>query len=81
MNQSNKYIPNYAPIFYEKPWNFTIKGGDGKITIRLPDYYDPNPNDTVTLSVLSTNQKMHIFSIQNNKDLVIDTGSEFIDNY
>ncbi|CDW82536.1 UNKNOWN [Stylonychia lemnae] len=49
--------PNQPPRFFSNPSNFTLITGSNLI-MRLPDYYDPNPQDTVKLKVYPADQNL-----------------------
>eukprot|EP00347_Sterkiella_histriomuscorum_P012400 403368720 len=67
------YLPNYAPQFYEKPRDIVIIAG-AQASLTLPDYYDPNPNDKVTVKFETPERYKQYFRLQNQNTIVFDAG-------
>eukprot|EP00347_Sterkiella_histriomuscorum_P001043 403373560 len=64
---------NYAPQFYEKPRDIVIIAGR-PAALTLPDYYDPNPFDIVTVKFETPEKYKQYFRMQNSNTIVFDAG-------
>eukprot|EP00347_Sterkiella_histriomuscorum_P019416 403341708 len=72
VNQNN-YQPNYAPLFYEKPRDIVIISGRSAL-LTLPEYYDPNPNDKVTIKFETIERYKTFFRLVNQNTIQFDAG-------
>eukprot|EP00347_Sterkiella_histriomuscorum_P006786 403351437 len=71
---TKKYQPNYAPEFLENLINkWTVRAG-AEATFTLPDFYDLNPTDKVSVSLETTEKHRNFFRIKNNKFIVFSAG-------
>eukprot|EP00347_Sterkiella_histriomuscorum_P022608 403337843 len=69
----SNYQPNYAPLFYEKPRDIVIISGRSAF-LTLPEYYDPNPNDKVTIKFETVERYKTYFRLINQNTLQFDAG-------
>eukprot|EP00347_Sterkiella_histriomuscorum_P003985 403362188 len=68
------YLPNYAPMFYEQPKNIKILAGNAAL-LTLPDHYDLNPTDKVTVSVQTAGKyRRNFFKVVNNQEIEFNAG-------
>eukprot|EP00347_Sterkiella_histriomuscorum_P008710 403344047 len=68
------YFPNYAPEFLEqlqKRW--TIRAGS-EATFTLPKYFDPNPEDQVSVKLETVEKYKSFFQIQDQKFILFNAG-------
>eukprot|EP00347_Sterkiella_histriomuscorum_P013630 403363984 len=68
------FQPNYAPEFLQNLINkWTIRAGSAA-TFTLPDYYDINPTDKVSVSLQTAEKHRNFFRIKDNKFIVFSAG-------
>eukprot|EP00347_Sterkiella_histriomuscorum_P016821 403351726 len=73
-SNTTNYQPNYAPEFLLSLINkWTIRAGSAA-TFTLPDYYDINPKDKVTVSLETAEKHRSFFRIKDNKFIVFIAG-------
>eukprot|EP00347_Sterkiella_histriomuscorum_P019648 403340819 len=73
-DQSTVYLPNYTPEFLEKlQERWTIRAGS-EATFTLPKYYDPNPEDFVSVKLETVKKYNQFFRVQNEKFIVFNAG-------
>eukprot|EP00347_Sterkiella_histriomuscorum_P009375 403341452 len=69
-----KYQPNYAPEFLENLINkWTIRAGS-EATFTLPEFYDLNPSDKVSVTLETAEKHKYFFRIKNNQFIVFSAG-------
>eukprot|EP00347_Sterkiella_histriomuscorum_P020370 403338070 len=72
--EPQEYYPNYAPEFLEKLQDrWTIRAGS-EATFTLPKYYDPNPEDFVSVKLETVEKYRQFFQIQDQKFIAFDAG-------
>eukprot|EP00347_Sterkiella_histriomuscorum_P024101 403332307 len=73
-HNSVQYYLNYAPEFLEKlQERWTIRAGS-EATFTLPKYYDPNPEDFVSVKLETIEKYRQFFKVQNQKYIAFNAG-------